>query len=89
LATAVELARREETFFPLLLVIDSPNVHDMNKLTEDNLLHYLVKLATENDDNRSKDWQIILTTRQVAEELDPFVKVRISKSDNQMLLRRR
>lgn len=34
----LELARREQTYFPLMLVIDSPAVGDMNEVSYNNLL---------------------------------------------------
>jgi hypothetical protein len=86
-----ELARVEDTFFPLMLVIDSPAAGDMNEESEDNLQHYLALLQTvaeqrykENDE--LPNWQIILTTRRLISELDPYVNYKVSQP-NQMLLR--
>src|SRR6266568_523822 len=89
----LELARREQTYFPLLLVIDSPAVGDMNEESEDKLLRYLATLQSNSeqeyeDSNNLPDWQIILTTRRIIHELEPYVKVKISQAPNQMLLRR-
>lgn len=90
----LELARREETFFPRMLVIDSPAVGDLNDESHDKLLHYLAALqsAAEQSDSdhdaEGLDWQIILTTRRLIPELEPYVKEEIS-APSRMLLRKR
>lgn len=89
----LELARREQTYFSLMLVIDSPAVGDMNEVSYNNLLLYLASLQSsteqvEKSSDTSLNWQIILTTRNVISELEPYVKVKISKAPNKMLLRR-
>ncbi len=90
----LELARREETFFPRMLVIDSPAVGDLNDENHDKLLRYLgmLQASSEQPSRRSEedwpDWQIILTTRRLTPELEPYVKEEISAPDR-MLLRRR
>lgn len=88
----LELARKEQTFFPLMLVIDSPAVGDLNEESYTKLLRYFAFLQStiehqHEENNRLPDWQIILTTRKVIEELEPYVKLRISNAPNQKLLR--
>lgn len=93
----LQLSRVEDTFFPRMLVIDSPAVGDLNEESHDKLLRYFAKLASGEDHvsgesamqlNGEPDWQIILTTRRLVPELEPYVKERISRPD-QLLLRRR
>jgi len=90
----LELARKEETFFPRMLVIDSPAVGDLNNENHDKLLHYLSMLqstAKQSDseyDVEGLDWQIILTTRRLIPELEPYVREEVS-APGRMLLRKR
>jgi hypothetical protein len=91
----LELACAHETFFPRMLVIDSPAVGDLNDDSHDKLLRYFAKLATkvsgvenqEEDKPTELDWQIILTTRRLVPELDNYVRMTISLP-YKMLLRR-
>ncbi|MCI0337691.1 MAG: hypothetical protein L0226_08950 [Acidobacteria bacterium] len=93
----LELARAHETFFPRMLVIDSPAVGDLNDDSHDKLLRYFARLATkasgienqeEGDEPNEPDWQVILTTRRLIPELATYVRKTISLPD-QMLLRRK
>jgi len=90
----LELACREETLFPRMLVIDSPAVGDLNDENHEKLLHYLVKLQSGAEqpvlkpEDEGPEWQIILTTRRLIPELEPYVKEEIS-APNRMLLRKR
>ncbi|GAB4237310.1 MAG: hypothetical protein Kow00121_64410 [Elainellaceae cyanobacterium] len=87
----LKLACREETFFPRLLVIDSPAVGDLNEENHDKLLRYLSRLQEsfeESDSQNGTSRQIILTTRRIIPELEPYVIKRVSNSPNQKLLRR-
>ena len=81
------LARQEETYFPTMLVIDSPNVGDLNEENHAKLLRYMATLQPQLE-TTNLDWQIILTTRYLPLELERFVIDRISNPDL-MLLRRR
>lgn len=90
----LELARRENTFFPKMLVIDSPAVGDLNDESHDKLLRYLAGLqadAPRQPDaaagSEGPDWQIILTTRRMVPELEPYVREKVSGPDR-LLLRR-
>lgn len=87
----LELSQRETTFFPRMLVIDSPAVGDLNEENHDRLLQYLATLQIrEKQSNTSQedaiDWQIILTTRRLIPELRSYVREEIS-APNRMLLR--
>jgi hypothetical protein len=90
----LETACKEETFFPRMLIIDSPAVGDLNVESQDKLLHYLAMLQSNPDqldsesESGGQDWQIILTTRRLIPELEPYVKEEISAPDR-MLLRMR
>lgn len=84
----LQLACKEETFFPRLLVIDSPAVGDLNEENHKRLLRYLAQLQTSASDSGAIDWQIILTTRRAIPELDPYVRMTISSDEDRMLLRR-
>lgn len=94
----LQLSRAEKTFFPRMLVIDSPAVGDLNNESHDKLLGYFAKLAAgdvevfgapgKRENGDEPDWQIILTTRRLVPELEPYVKERISRPDH-LLLRRR
>lgn len=87
----LKLACREESFFPRLLVIDSPAVGDLNEENHDKLLRYLATLQESLEESGSHDdtdWQIILTTRRIIPELESYVAKKISNSPNQKLLRR-
>lgn len=80
------LARSQETFFPKMLVIDSPNTGDLNEDNYTKLLKYIASLSDTPDDSKT-DWQIILTTRYLPSELERFVRDRIS-NPNMLLLRK-
>ena len=90
----LELAIKKDTFFPRMLVIDSPAVGDLNDENHDKLLRYFAKLQSKTEQaNREKGdgeigWQIILTTRRLIPELKPYVVEKISSPD-MMLLRKR
>ena len=47
-AGTLELAQREEPFFPQLLVIDSPAVGDLNEESHEKLLKYFAYLASDS-----------------------------------------
>ena len=87
----LELARREDTFFPRMLVIDSPAVGDLNEESQDKLLQYLDRLQQDSEQPSSATtsdrlpWQIILTTRRILPELEPYV-IRQLSAPNRMLL---
>jgi len=90
----LELARTQETFFPRMLVIDSPAVGDLNDESHDKLLRYFAKLAkkTESDEIdkdgsqlAEPDWQIILTTRRLVPELTNYVLMNISHPHHMLL----
>jgi hypothetical protein len=84
----LNLAFSIDTYFPKLLIIDSPNVGDLNEQNHAKLLRYIASLHTQETKDTEFDWQIILTTRFLPLELEPFVCDRISYP-NQMLLRRK
>jgi len=80
------LARTQDSYFPRMLVIDSPNAGDLNDENHRKLLDYLASLHRQEDEDL--DWQIILTTRFLPTDLEPYARERIS-SPNMMLLRKR
>jgi hypothetical protein len=88
----LELSRREDTFFPRMLVIDSPAVGDLNEESQDKLLQYIYKLQQESEqpvasrESSRTAWQIILTTRRVLPDMEPYITEKLS-SPNRMLLR--
>jgi hypothetical protein len=84
----LNLAREEDTYFPKLLIIDSPNVGDLNEQNHAKLLRYIASLQTQEIETVEHEWQIILTTRFLPQELEQFVVDRISNPDR-MLLRHR
>jgi hypothetical protein len=83
----LNLARVKNTYFPKMLVIDSPNTGDLNEDSHTKLLNYFAKLYS-SEKNEEQDWQIILTTRYLPKELKPYVRDTISNPDR-MLLRKR
>ncbi|GHO65727.1 hypothetical protein KSC_046190 [Ktedonobacter sp. SOSP1-52] len=88
----LELARQESTFFPLFLVVDSPNSGDLNEENQDKLLHYFAQMQLNAEKKNAEgeeglNWQVILTTRKIVDELKPYVIEEISKAPNRMLLR--
>jgi hypothetical protein len=83
----LDLALKEDTYFPTMLVIDSPNAGDLNQENHTKLLRYLATLQLQPE-YADPDWQIILTTRYLPSELETFVVDRISNPDL-MLLRKR
>ena len=90
----LRLSLEEETFFPRLLVIDSPAVGDLNDRNHDDLLNYLASFQKEAVDDvvrRGADpadlpWQIILTTRRMTPALEPSTVLTISNHENERLL---
>ncbi len=90
----LELSRQGETYFPRILVIDSPAVGDLNDENHDRLLRYLSNLQSHeitsgNDtEQNTLNWQIILTTRRTIPQLDPYIIEEVS-SPGRMLLRKR
>lgn len=91
----LELSLQEKTYFPRLLVIDSPAVGDLNEKSHDKLLAYLSRLALREDELINTGeideprWQIILTERRIIPELLPYRKAVISGAPDEMLLRRK
>lgn len=83
----LQLSRRTDTFFPRMLVIDSPAVGDLNRENHDRLLNYLSRLAEES--GAVPDWQIILTTRRTVPALKQYVIDNISARPNEMLLKKK
>ncbi len=84
----LNFARSVDSYFPKLLVIDSPNIGDLNEENHTKLLNYIVGLHTNEKEQTELDWQIILTTRYITSEMEQFVRDRISNPE-QMLLRPR
>ena len=88
----LRLSLDHRTLFPRLLVIDSPAVGDLNPKSHDRLLRYIAEIhqgAWSQDGKTSPPWQIILTTRRMVPELQPYVVRRIKATPGQMLLRPR
>lgn len=91
----LELARREDTYFPKMLIVDSPAVGDLNEENHEKLLRYFASLQQKAEQSDVAggsdwpDWQIILTTRRLTQGLEPYVRAEISNAPNRMLLRRR
>lgn len=54
----LQLSRADDTYFPRMLIIDSPAAGDLNEESHDKLLRYFARLATESGEE--PDWQIIL-----------------------------
>lgn len=79
-------ARSVVCYFPKSLVIDSPNIGDLNEENHTKLLSYIAGLHTQEREATELDWQIILTTRFITPEMEQFVRDEISNPD-QMLLR--
>lgn len=90
----LRLSLEEETFFPRLLVIDSPAVGDLNDRNHDDLLNYLATFQKESVDEAGRrggdpvdlPWQIILTTRRMTQALEPNTVLTISNHENERLL---
>ncbi|MDD5367861.1 MAG: hypothetical protein PHQ40_02150 [Anaerolineaceae bacterium] len=82
----LNFARMQQTYFPKMLVIDSPNVGDLNEDNHTKLLNYIGQLSS-TEDSTDQDWQIILTTRYLPPSLEPYVRDTISNPDK-MLLRK-
>lgn len=82
----LNFARTIDCYFPQTLVIDSPNIGDLNEENHAKLLSYIASLHTQESESTEFSWQIILTTRFVTPEMEQFVRDEISKPD-QMLLR--
>lgn len=79
----LDLAETADTFLPKFLVIDSPAHGDLNDENHDRLLRYLAD--KQNEGKGEPDWQIILTTRRLITELEPFVMARVSAPDDMLL----
>jgi hypothetical protein len=81
------------TYFPRMLVIDSPAVGDLNEQNHAALLDYLAAVQEgawepEGSDRATNpDWQIILTTRRLTPRLEPYKVMEISSEPRRMLLR--
>jgi hypothetical protein len=85
----LQLSREVDTFFPRMLVIDSPAVGDLNDANHERLLKYLGALQPEQNGETVPlipDWQIVLTTRRSIPALDKHVIEEVS-SPSRMLLR--
>lgn len=81
-----DFSRQEDTFFPRMLVIDSPGVGDLNDENHDQLLRYIAAQQPEkNALSDELDWQIILTTRRMVDELQPYVCKELSAPDRMLL----
>lgn len=93
------LARERGTFMPRLLVIDSPAVGDLNERNHLALLKYIASMASDSlrpsdsqgdlgstELEEDDTWQVILTTRRMIPELEPYVLVTLSRP-TQMLLK--
>jgi len=93
----LQLSIQSETYFPRLLVIDSPAVGDLNDENHDDLLNYIARLHGRGEDQLRQNgdetaelpWQIILTTRRITPALEPYEFMKISSRPSEMLLRRR
>lgn len=87
----LELSLQWETYYPRLLVLDSPAVGDLNEETHSALLDYLGGLPERYSpvaETGESNWQVILTTRHMVPTLDPYIRETISSPDR-MLLRPR
>ena len=84
----LELSRETETFFPRMLILDSPSVGDLNEENYDKLLEYLAGLQNINSLDQNSHWQVILTTRKVVPNLQGLIK-EVIRSPDRMLLRQR
>jgi len=82
------LARSKSTYFPKMLVIDSPNTGDLNEDNHTKLLNYFARPYPSETNENDQDWQIILTTRHLPDQLKPYVRDTINNPDR-MLLRKR
>jgi hypothetical protein len=88
----LDLSRGLETFFPTMLVVDSPAVGDLNNENHDHLLNYFADLQKPYEEGIDPkigrvepDWQVILTTRRSSPALEPYVIETLSSA--KMLLR--
>jgi hypothetical protein len=82
----------EDTFFPQLLVIDSPAVGDLNDENHDRMLEFLAGLEytlpfSSIPDEVEEPWQLILTTRRTIPQLARHTVMEISGAPGRMLLR--
>ena len=89
----LRLSLAEETYYPRLLVIDSPAVGDLNEANHESILNYLARfhaaaLEEADGDVEAIPWQIILTTRRMTPLLRPLIALSISAGKGKMLLRR-
>jgi hypothetical protein len=71
-------------YYPRFLMLDSPRAFDVNRETYSSVLKEFLNL--EKKSSRS-DFQVIITTRDLPEELEPMVIERLN-SKNRMLLRK-
>lgn len=84
----LRLSQVSDTYFPRMLVIDSPAVGDLNDANHDRLLRFLANLQrTSGSDGKAAEpeWQIILTTRRSNPDLDQCVIEHISSPDRMLL----
>lgn len=87
----LELSRIYDTFFPRLLVIDSPAIGDLNNESHDKLLKYFAKIGKNvgvpqnEEETPVPDWQILLTTRRMVPELLEYPREEISSPHNMLL----
>jgi hypothetical protein len=91
-AALLELSMVEDTFFPQLLVIDSPAVGDLNDENHDRMLEFLAGLEytlpfSSIPDEVEEPWQLILTTRRTIPQLARHTVMEISGAPGRMLLR--
>jgi hypothetical protein len=70
-------------YYPRFLMLDSPRVFDLNDQTYNNMLLQFKRIQ---DDYDKQQFQIILTTREIPDEMEDLVIERIN-SINRMLLR--
>ncbi len=73
----------EPSYYPRFLMLDSPRAFDLNRMSYELLLTQFSRLHAMLTES---DFQIILTTRDLPEELEEYVIERLN-SKNRMLLR--
>lgn len=77
---------RRKTLYPRFLILDSPQIHDLNNDTYDKFLQFLARLAENNTDADGKNnWQIILTTRRLTDNLRPYVFAELFSPERMLL----
>jgi hypothetical protein len=70
-------------YYPRFLMIDSPRVFDINPETYERML---LQFHNLQDNLTNQDFQVIITARDIPEEMEQYVKERLN-STNRMLLR--